>query len=377
MSQNPIRITLAVSSLGAGGAERNLLFLAAGLESRGYATTVLTLNSDIPDFYAVPPGVKRAWPRPDATASPRWFNYFAQRRRRASIRQSLLETTPDLVISFIDTTNIHILMALADTRIPTIVSERIDWRFHSIGWRWQLLRRFWYPRAERVVSLARSPVAAALRYVPPWRCVNIANPVPKIDLQTLPGPALAGEKNLIAMGRLAPQKGFDLLLQAFSDCARRHPDWHLTVLGQGPLRDDLMMMAKDLGIGDRVEFRPPVRPPFSLLRSADLFVFSSRYEGFGMALAEAMACGLPVISFDCPSGPREIVRDGVDGLLVPAENVEALTAAMDRLMSDPSLRESLAKRAVEVCDRFAPERILDQWCGLIEEVLAEREGAGH
>ncbi|HEY6972058.1 MAG TPA: glycosyltransferase, partial [Candidatus Angelobacter sp.] len=159
-------------------------------------------------------------------------------------------------------------------------------------------------------------------------------------------------------------------LPAFARIAGRHPDWSLTIIGQGPLRSKLEEQSKSLNLADRVRFAGEVTDPFSLLCAADLFVFSSRFEGFGMALAEAMACGLPAVSFDCPSGPAEIIRHEVDGILVPSENVNALAAALDRLMSDPEERKRLAARAPEAETRFNPEKILAQWQELLNQLLS-------
>jgi glycosyltransferase involved in cell wall biosynthesis len=180
------------------------------------------------------------------------------------------------------------------------------------------------------------------------------------------------ERTVIAMGRLSREKGFDLLLEAFSRIAGRHPGWQLKILGEGPLRTDLEAQAAGLNLGDRVQFTGAVSEPYSILSCAGLFVFSSRFEGFGNALCEAMACGLPVVSFDCPSGPREIVRDGVDGVLVPAENIGELAAAMDRLMSDPQERMHLASKAPEVIERFGLKRVLHLWTQLFEQLVPNR-----
>jgi GalNAc-alpha-(1->4)-GalNAc-alpha-(1->3)-diNAcBac-PP-undecaprenol alpha-1,4-N-acetyl-D-galactosaminyltransferase len=179
---------------------------------------------------------------------------------------------------------------------------------------------------------------------------------------------------IVGMGRLVEQKGFDLLVEAFSRVAARHSNWSLKILGDGPLRDQLEAQVQRLDLTGRVGFTGALADPFIVLRAADLFVFSSRYEGFGNALCEAMACGLPAISFDCPSGPSEIIRSGVDGVLVPSEDVTELAAAMNHLMADSQERLRLAARAPEVVTRFGIDRILGLWEQIFSDLLTRRTG---
>lgn len=163
------------------------------------------------------------------------------------------------------------------------------------------------------------------------------------------------------MGRLDRQKGFDLLIEAFSRIAAKHPDWSVHILGDGSERAALEALIESKHLAGRVVLRGWVDDPVAELRAAELFVLSSRFEGFPNALLEAMACGLPAVACDCPGGPAEIIRAGTDGLLVPPEDTAALAAALEQLMSDDELRARLAGRASEVKRRFSVERFFEQW----------------
>jgi glycosyltransferase involved in cell wall biosynthesis len=171
---------------------------------------------------------------------------------------------------------------------------------------------------------------------------------------------LLPRKTIAAMGRFVKEKRFDLLLTAFAKVASRH-ECSLIVVGDGPLRSELEELTRDLGLSDRVTMPGFVHEPWRILKDAYMFVVSSETEGMGRVIVEAMACGVPVVSFDCPHGPRAVIRDGIDGILAPPLDVEALAGAMERLLTDESERNRLARRALEARDRFRLENVMNMW----------------
>jgi glycosyltransferase involved in cell wall biosynthesis len=177
-----------------------------------------------------------------------------------------------------------------------------------------------------------------------------------------PGPSgAARRKEVLAMGRLSQEKGLDLLLAAWSIACQKLPDWTLRIVGDGQMREQLVHLASALGIETRVIFAPFSNDPFSLYSECGIFVLSSRFEGLPFVLIEAMTCGAPCISFDCPNGPREVIRNGVNGLLVPAEQVDALASAIVRLGEDPLLRHRLGSAARGVSKPFSEQRVTARW----------------
>jgi glycosyltransferase involved in cell wall biosynthesis len=203
----------------------------------------------------------------------------------------------------------------------------------------------------------------------------IPNPInPEFNGSTKEARRRGSGHTIVAMGRLVRQKGFDLLIEAFARCAGQHPEWSLVILGEGEERSNLESLISAMGLQDRVRLAGKVPQPSHILGQADLFVLSSRFEGFPNALMEAMACKLAVISTDCPNGPRDIVRDGVDGLLIPPDDVNALAKGMDRLMANPMERQRLGAGATEVVKRFSIEKIMSMWDELVAHTC--RSGTG-
>jgi len=211
--------------------------------------------------------------------------------------------------------------------------------------------------ASRIVTLTRSDqdLYAAL-YAPAGTVSLIPNIVHS------PGPSGAPRrKEILAMGRLSQEKGFDLLLESWSLAAQQLPDWSLRIVGDGKMREQLVRQARALSIADRVTFAPFSDDPFSLYSECGIFVLSSRFEGLPFVLIEAMTCGAACISFDCPNGPREVIQHGMNGLLVPAECVDALAGAMVKLGENPALRQRLGSAARSVSRPFSEPLVAARW----------------
>jgi glycosyltransferase involved in cell wall biosynthesis len=211
------------------------------------------------------------------------------------------------------------------------------------------------------------------------RVLDGATPVVAIPNAVPPqpgGPSPLRDRVVVAAGRLNGQKGFDRLLRAWAPVGRAHPDWQLRIYGAGPQRAALERLLLDLGLTGSAVLMGATRDLAGALERASAFALSSRFEGLPMVMLEAMGKGLPVVAFDCPTGPGEVLTDGRDGRLVPDGDLAALGAALEEVIADPQRRRALGEGALRTAGAYAPAVVTRRWEALVEEVGARRGSPG-
>jgi glycosyltransferase involved in cell wall biosynthesis len=357
-------VVFLINSMGGGGAERVMANLANYLHrTRGWRITILTLRGG-PVQYPLDPAIEvRALHTAPLNAGP--FRLFGLPLFAAEVAWQLRRYSPDAVMGFLVRSNLTLVLSRwFGNRRRIFISERCAtdavYRGDSLESRTMLrLVAAVYPYADRIVAISRGVKDSLVRLgiasdkvrviYNPQNLGSIASAIAGVSSRP---PVSSGPFTIVTAGRLSPQKDYPTLLQALREVCDSGVDARLIVLGNGPDHAKLMKLAERLKIGSRIEWRGWLSDPYPVMAAGDLFVLTSRWEGFGNVLVEAMACGVPVVATSSP-GTREIVAVGADGLLVDHHEPAALAAALERVLSDQALHTRLAHGARASAERFA------------------------
>lgn len=272
------------------------------------------------------------------------------------VREYLARCDADVVIGTRPGINVYV-SRFAPRRALRIAQEHLRHDAHSKQLRKVLARH--YRTLDAVVTTTRADAAVyrARMKLPGVRVMSVPNIVP--EAQVAPSDVTAPV--IAAAGRLARGKRFDLLLEAFARVAAKEPDWQLRIYGGGKQQERLETLVRELRLTDRAHLMGPHTPIEEEFARASIVVSASDAESFGMTLVEAMRCGVPVVSTDCPLGPAEIITDGVDGRLVPVDDPHALAEAILDLTADPSLRRAMGRAALASAHRYDPAPIVTEY----------------
>lgn len=376
-----MNIVLLVSSMGSGGAERVASTLVNAWAKRGDTVTlVVTYSGRGACFYPLADGVRLIYLAD--LAGPRRRGVRGYAARLSALRTLIRSRKPDVVVSFLTNVNLAAIMASAGLRVPVIVCEHNDPSADGRSRFWRVACRLAYPHASLVTLLTENVVAPFRQMVPGMpRVAVMPNPLPDelfevsatrpVADAAQPGTSTDCRRRLISVGRLHEQKQYDVLIAAFASLAGAFAHWDLWIWGDGPERAKLEAQIAAAGLAERVFLPGKTASPWTEMARSDVFALSSRFEGLPMALMEAMGLGVATIAFDCRSGPRELTRNGSDGLLIPAGDVHALELGLRRLFDDDALRAEFGRRAAHsIRERYSVSAVLRLWDAVFERVGA-------
>jgi len=358
-----MRIGLLVSTLRRGGAERVMSELASHWASAGHEVTLVVIASES-QLYQVDPKVRIVE-----------LGYKADGKRTLkktiglliNYRRAVSEYRPHVMVSFIYKYNILALLLNIGLRIDTYVSDR-NYPGESYGVIVDFLKKVTYKILSK--GVVAQTEAARMHTAGKLGIRNVAvlpNPVCKLPKPLEDSRGANRRRRIISVGRLVEQKGHRYLIDAFAHI--NDPDWDLVILGDGELKPLLMRLIEEKGLNNRVYFPGLVENTGDWLNESEIFAFPSLHEGFPNALLEAMTLGMPCVSFDCPTGPRELITDGEDGFLIPVGDIEQLIERLRTLMKDESLRRSFREKARHKMNRlFSRDDILRKWDEFILQI---------
>lgn len=358
-----MKICCFIYSLDAGGAQRVMTNLANYWVSNGHELTIVTYDSRHDPYFDLDARIKLVQKNlSGGTFLRRLLNNIL---RIPKFRIVIKSVRPDIVLSFIDRTNVLVLLSTIGLKVPTIVSERVDPRCYDPGVLYSLLRKILYPRASAVVALSKAQAA--------W-----LSSLSK-DVYVIPNPVLAtkfghinksdGENKIVAAGRLVKQKGFDVLIEAFSRSVDRSSNWVLEIYGEGPERGPLQRKIATLNLTNRIFLRGSAKDLGAHLKSAQFFVLSSRFEGFPCVLLEALANSCPPIAVNCTDSIGEIIDHGRNGIIVSHCDVEALEKALTDMMSNFKYRSQLAANGSAIIEKYNIKAVSGCWENLFNLVM--------
>lgn len=351
-----MKITFVTSTLISGGAERVISLLANNFSQKGYQVEIICLRKQIV-FYPINENVRVVFAEVESIA-----NFLPL--KMLWLRNYIKRTHPNVVIPFMERIYCVTLLALWGMSVPIISSERNDprqaslikkvlrrlllWRTTALVVQTESVKSYFPEKIQRRTKIIYNPVSD-----------NVFNIKPMLKL-----------KQIVSVGRLYSQKNQKMLINAFYRVSRKFPDYTLIIYGEGPLRGELQQQIDSLSLSHRVFLLGRSHEIFQAIAQSEIFCMSSDYEGMSNALLEAVCLGMPIVTTDV-SGVRELINDGIDGLVVPVRETEKMAAALERLLSDKQMQNNFTNRIKEKAENFRIEKIVSQWEQLILEVVRD------
>lgn len=365
-----------------GGTDKVLVGKANWLVNHGYEVTIVTeaqmgrpLSFDLDDkVRLVDMGLDFNKQYSKGTLE-RFFVYCSlMKEYKRRLKKTLFELHPDIVITAMGR-SLSLLSSMKDGSVKIGESHTTKKHLRSLhlmeekGGVFRLVAKYMRWKMCRNVSKLNALVLLTEKDAEDWKDITNTIVIPN-PLSFYPKEAAKLEnKQVIMVGRYNDAKGYDYLIPAWEIVHRRYPDWKLNVYGSGELRDDVCRWIEERNLEDSIILNEPTDEIMDKYLESSICVLSSRYEGFSLVIIESMACGVPVVSFDCPYGPRTIIKDGEDGLLVDYLDINSLAKGICTLIKDEVLRKRVGTKARSNVLRFAKESVMQQWVVLFDKIL--------
>ena len=305
-----------------------------------------------------------------------WY-FWLMYKYKKSLTDVLIKRKSDIVITTLGR-DLDFLTKINDGSVKigeSHIARRFSRNFHLMeqkGGLYRIIAKIWRKKQERNVSQLDALVLLTNEDAKNWEGVTttfvIPNPTPFYPMES----SSCESKKVICVGRLNEQKGYEYLIEAWTLIHKRHPEWVLNAYGSGEIRQKLQSMIDHKGITDSLILNEPTANILDKYLESSIYVMSSRFEGFPMVLLEAMSCGLPCVSFDCPNGARDIIEDGKNGFLVAYLNVSMLAEKICSLIEDENLRKEMGKQAKSFVAKYSEDRIMAMWVCLFNELYKKQ-----
>ena len=364
------------------GMERVLTMKANYLALQGYEIhIILTDGGDKPPYFPLEKSVQVHQLDIDFEEPyhhPFWHRVWLYQKKMKALKKQLnaclCELKPDITVSLLRR-DVNVINHMTDgsPKVGEIHFDRLHYRHFTASWMptfiYSYVQKWWMGKLIRELKKLDKFVVLTHEDAAFWPELNNVIVVPNPTSFFPDTVSDCTRKQVIAAGRYVDQKGFDRLISAWQKVSSRHPDWVLKIYGDGGGRESLQQQITELGLNENCILEHSVSDIAVKFQESSIFVLSSRYEGFGLVIVEAMSCGLPVVSFACHCGPRDIITEETDGFLVPEGDIDGLAEKINLLIEEDHFRKNMGKMARLKAENYKMEKVGVQWTALFESLL--------